>query len=81
MLLIESAVNAARGSHDIFGRDLDFKNNLQVEIKLFVEQLNQDWNDAFHYFEPLMKLMYKAGKKEKLAWAGVNGVSGIVVGD
>ena len=80
MLLIESAVNAARGAEDIFGRDLNLKKHgIPNEMKLFVEKLNEDWNTSFEYFEPMMKFMYKIGKKEKMEctdpseWKGIIG--------
>ena len=67
MLLIESAVNAARRTEDIFGRDLNLKQNgIPNEMRLFVEKLNEDWNAASAYFEPTMKFMYEIGKKEKI---------------
>ena len=81
MILIESAVNSARSSYDIFARDLDLRKDLPGEMKLLVDELNKDWNEAFLYFEPLMKLMYKVGKKEKISWAGINNLSGIVTGE
>ena len=41
MLLIESAINAARNSHDIFGRNLVMKTNLVGETKELVNKLNE----------------------------------------
>jgi len=80
MLLIESAVNSARSESDIFGRDLDLKiNGIGPEIKLFVDTLNKDWNTVFSYFEPLMKFMYKVGKKEKMAFTNPKDWKGILV--
>ena len=80
MLLIESAVNSVRNKSDIFGRDLDLKNNGPgPEIKLFVETLNKDWNEVFGYFKPLMKILYKLGKKEKMACTNPKDWKGIVV--
>ncbi len=81
MLLLESAINSARKSSDIFGRDLELKNNLAGEIGIFVNKLNSDWNTAFAYFKPLSKLMYSVGKKEKIAWAGPDNIEGIITGD
>lgn len=80
MLLIENAVNTARTKSDIFGRDLDLKNNgVEPEMKLFVETLNNDWNAVFSYFEPLMKFLYKVGKKEKMECTDPKDWRGIVV--
>lgn len=80
MLLIESAVNIARNKFDIFGRELDFKNNgIASEIKLFVETLNNDWNEVFSYFEPLMEFLYKIGKKEKMDCTDPKDRKGILV--
>lgn len=80
MLLIESAVNAARSKSDILGRDLDLnKNGIGPEIKLFVETLNKDWNTVYGYFEPMMKFMYKIGKKEKMESTDPSEWRGIVV--
>ncbi len=79
MMLIESAVNSSRASRDIFGRDLDFKNNLVDEVKIFIEQLNKDWNEAFTYFEVITKLMYEYGKPEKLKSMESNVPYGIVI--
>jgi len=80
MLLIESAVNAVRSKSDIFGRDLDFKNNgVGPEIKLFVDTLNKDWNEVFSYFEPFMNFLYNAGKKEKMQCTDPKDWKGIVV--
>lgn len=80
MLLIESAVNAVRSKSDIFGRDLDLKNNgVGPEIKLFVDTLNKDWNEVFSYFEPFMKFLYNVGKKEKMECTDPKDWKGIVV--
>ena len=80
ILLIESAVNSVRDKSDIFGRELDIKNKgAGPEIKLFVETLNNDWNEVFSYFEPLMKFLYKHGKKEKMEYTDPNDWKGIVV--
>jgi len=80
MLLIESAVNAVRSKSDIFGRDLDLKNNgVEPEIKLFVDTLNKDWNEVFSYFEPFMKFLYNVGKKEKMECTDPKDWKGIVV--
>lgn len=81
MLLIESAINAARNSHDIFGRNLVMKTNLVGETKELVNKLNEDWNIIFSYFEPLMKLIYKAGKDEKLSATSPEEREGLVRGD
>ena len=80
MLLIESAVNTARTKSDIFGRELDLKNNgVRSEMKLFVETLNNDWNAVFSYFEPLMKFLYEVGKKEKMECTDSKNWKGIIV--
>jgi len=80
MLLIESAVNSVRSKYDIFGRDLDFKNNgVGPEIKLFVDTLNRDWNEIFNYFEPFMKFLYDVGKKEKIECTDPGHCKGILV--
>lgn len=80
ILMIESAVNSARNVSDIFGRDLNLKQNgIPQEIKLLVETLNKDWNTAFGYFEPMMEFLYKIGKEEKLANSHPGDLKGIVV--
>jgi len=80
MLLIESAVNSVRSKSDIFGRELDLKNNgIGPEIKLFVDTLNKDWNEVFSYFEPFMKFLYDVGKKEKMDCTDPKDWKGIVV--
>ena len=81
IFLLGSAVNSARKSIDIFGRDLDLETNLAQEIGIFVKKLNTDWENAFLYYKPLMELMYLVGKKEKIAWAGPENLEGIVVGE
>ena len=81
MLLIESAVNAARKSGDIFGRDLEMKQNLSGEAEVLVTKLNEDWNTVFSYFLPLMDLMYKAGKEEKISATSPEEWEGLVRGD
>ena len=80
MLMIESAVNSSRNVLDIFGRDLNLKQNgISKEIKLLVETLNKDWNTAFGYFEPMMKFLYNIGKEEKMANSHPSDLKGIVV--
>ena len=80
MLLIESAVNTVRDKSDIFGRELDLKNNgVGPEIKLFVDKLNNDWNEVFSYFKPLMEFLYEVGKKEKMGCTDPKDWKGIVV--
>jgi len=78
MLLIESAVNSVNDQSKIFNRKLDLKTNgIAPEMKLFVDSLNSDWEKVFSYFEPLMKFIYKVGKKEKMEstdpseWKGI----------
>ena len=81
ILLIEKAINAARKSHDIFGRDLEMKKNLPGEAELVVTKLNEDWNTVFSYFKPLMELIYEAGKEEKILATSPEQREGIVKGD
>ena len=77
LLLLESAINTARGSSDIFERDLDMRSDLPGETKIVVDAINKDWNAIFEYFKPLMELMYRVGKEEKMAntprsqWRGI----------
>lgn len=78
MLLITSAVNAARAKSDIFGRELNLKKNgITAEIKLFVDKLNEDWWTVYKYFEPMMNFLYSVGKQEKMScttqseWKGI----------
>jgi hypothetical protein len=80
MLLIESAINIARDKSDIFGRDLNLKNNgIGKEIKLFVDKLNEDWNTIFSYFDPMMKFLYEHGKQEKKDCTNPKDWKGIIV--
>jgi len=80
MLLIESAVNTVRDKSDILGRELDLKDNgVGPEIKLFVDTLNNDWNEVFSYFKPLMEFLYEVGKKEKMERTDPKDWKGIVV--
>ncbi len=81
MLLIESAVNASRNSNDIFGRKLEMKANLVGEAEILVNKLNEDWNTVFNNFYPLMELIYKAGKKEKISATIPEEREGLVRGD
>lgn len=76
ILAIESALNLARQSCDIFKRDLC----LMEEMQLFVERLNQDWGVALAYFEPTMEFLYRVGKTEKFTAAQADDVKGIVIG-
>lgn len=66
-LVLEGAINRARQKSDLFGRDLNFKKNLPGELKIVTEKLNNDWNELFSYFAPLMERIYEIGKEEKLA--------------
>jgi len=77
ILAIESALNQARKSCDIFKRDL----RLMEEMQLFIERLNQDWDIALAYFKPTMEFLYRVGKAEKLAAAHPDDVQGIVTGN
>ncbi len=81
MLLLESAVNSARSKSDIIGRDLDMKGDLATETKTLVEAINNDWQAVFGYFKPLMELMYRVGKQEKIAATHPSQRTGIVTGD
>lgn len=81
LLLLESALNAARSSSDILGRDLEMKRDLMGETKLLVDTINDDWNSIYEYFKPLMELMYRAGKQEKIAVTPPANRGGIVTGD
>ena len=81
MLLLESAVNSVRPKSDILGRDLEMKSALPTEMKTLVEAINKDWQAVFGYFKPLMELMYRVGKQEKMAATHPNERAGIVTGD
>ena len=81
LLLLESAVNFARASSDILGRDLNMRNDLSGETKILVDAINKDWNTIFEYFKPLMELMYRVGKEEKKANTPQSQWRGIVTGD
>ncbi|KKL72001.1 hypothetical protein LCGC14_2089240, partial [marine sediment metagenome] len=78
---IELAINAARKSHDIFGRDLEMKKDLEGEIQVIVNKLNEDWDTVFSCFKPLMELIYEAGKEEKILATSPEQREGIVKGD
>lgn len=79
ILMLISAINAARDKSDIFGRDLDLKKNGATEVSLLVQELNKDWEVAFEYFLPTMKFLYDVGKKEKMLNTHPNDWKGIVV--
>ena len=81
MLLLESAVNSVRSKSDVIGRDLDMRSNLASETKTLVEAINNDWQAVFGYFKPLMELMYRVGKQEKIASTHPSERIGIVTGD
>ncbi len=81
MLLIENAINTSRKSRDIFGRDIEMKNDLPGEAEVIVNRLNDDWNTVFAYFKPLMELIYKAGKEEKILATSPDERDGIFTGD
>ena len=81
MLLIESAVNAARRSQDIFGRDLEMKKKIVDEAKVLITELDSDWAIVFNCFKPLMELIYKVGKEEKILVTSPEDREGIVRGD
>ena len=81
MLLLESAVNSVRSKSDIIGRDLDMSRDLASETKTLVEALNNDWQAVFGYFTPLMELMYRVGKQEKIAATHPSQHAGLVTGD
>lgn len=79
-LLLEGAINHARQKSDLFGRDLDFGNNLSGEMKILVDKLNQDWNQAFKYFQPLMERVYEIGKSEKISVTTPEQRRGLITG-
>ena len=80
-LILEGAINKAREKSDLFGRDLDFKSDLSGELKHVVEKLNNDWNQAFEYFEPIAKRIYSIGKKEKISVTRPEERTGLVTGN
>ena len=80
-LLLEGAINSARAKSDIFGRDLEFSNDLSGELRLVSEKLNSDWNAVTAYFEPLIKRIYEFGRPEKIAVTTPSERTGLVVGD
>lgn len=81
MLLLETAVNSTRNKRDVIGRDLDMKHRGVTEMQVLVSALNNDWNTVFSYFEPLMELMYRVGKQEKIYATTPEERRGIVIGD
>lgn len=81
LLLLEAAINSARKSTDIIGRDLDMRKNLADETKILVDTINKDWNEVFGYFKPLMELMYQAGKEEKKANTNPENWRGLITGN
>ena len=81
MLLLESAVNSVRSKSDVIGRDLDMRGDLASEVNTLVKAINHDWQAVFGYFKPLMELMYRVGKQEKIAATHPSQRTGIVTGD
>ena len=81
MLLLEGAVNSVRSKSDIIGRDLDMRSHLASETETLVKAINNDWQTVFGYFKPLMELMYRVGKQEKMAATHPSQRTGIVTGD
>ena len=82
MLLLESAVNSVRSKSDIIGRDLDMRGpRLGPEMETLVKALNNDWQTVFGCLKPLMELMYRVGKQEKVAATSPGQRRGIVTGD
>ena len=81
MLLLESGVNSVRSKSDIIGRDLDMRSDLASETKTLVEAINNDWRTVFDYFKPLMELIYRVGKQEKIAATDPGQRTGIVTGN
>ena len=81
MLLLEGAVNSVRSKSDIIGRDLDMRSDLALETETLVKAINNDWQTVFGYFKPLMELMYRVGKQEKIAATHPSEQTGIVTGD
>jgi len=79
-LLLEGAINKARAKSDLFGRDLDFSQNLAGELSIVVEKLNSDWTEAFEYFEPIVKRIYAIGKAEKISATTPAQRTGLVTG-
>ncbi len=57
------------------------KTNLKGEVELVVNKLNEDWKVIFDYFEPMMKLLYKVGKEEKIEATLPEERVGIVTGN
>ncbi len=57
------------------------KANLAGEAEILVNKLNEDWNTVFNNFYPLMELIYKAGKKEKMSATIPEEREGLVRGD
>ena len=81
VILLESALNTSGYAEKEFGRKIDTRKNLQAEIELITNKLNGDWEAVFSYFNPLMKRLYDAGKKDKIANTHPNDRKGLVVGD
>ena len=46
-----------------------------------MNRLNEDWNTVFSYFEPLMQLLYKAGKEEKILATRPEDREGLIRGE
>ena len=74
LLAIGSAINASRNTCDIFKRDIDIIN----EIELVTKQLDTDCNTAIAYFNPIYEFLYKIGKDEKIAASNPDDLKGII---
>lgn len=74
MLIIQGAVNAARKTEDIFGRDI----NLIEDAHLFNQKIDEDWGVALEFFEPSLKFLCKFGEEEKKKHTSPSTWKGIV---
>jgi hypothetical protein len=77
MLMIQGAINQARKTEDIFGRDI----NLLKDAQIFNQQIDSDWEVALEFFEPTLKFLYDFGKDEKKANTSPSTWDGIVSDD
>ena len=74
LLAIGAAINDARKSCDIFKRDIE----IMDDMELFTQTLTADCKTAISYFDPVSRYLYKIGKEEKLAAAHPDDLKGIV---
>tara|TARA_R110002049_G_scaffold47902_4_gene138545 strand:+ start:19978 stop:20598 length:621 start_codon:yes stop_codon:yes gene_type:complete len=79
MLAIGSAINDARKTCDIFHRDINIMH--MPDMRILVNQLNEDCTTALSYFDPVSRFMYDVGREEKLAAAHPDDTVGIVQGE